>query len=88
MSKTIFITGASRGFGKIWAEAFLKRGDNVAATTTEDFWGNPAATTEAILKLVDAEEPPLRLFLGKKAYPPVKQVYQSRFDEWDKWGIM
>lgn len=32
MSKTILITGASRGFGKLWAEAFLKRGDNVAAT--------------------------------------------------------
>jgi len=32
MSKTIFISGASRGFGKIWAEAFLKRGDKVAAT--------------------------------------------------------
>jgi NAD(P)-dependent dehydrogenase (short-subunit alcohol dehydrogenase family) len=32
MAKTIFITGASRGFGKIWAEAFLKRGDNVVAT--------------------------------------------------------
>lgn len=32
MSKTIFITGASKGFGRIWAEAFLKRGDKVAAT--------------------------------------------------------
>jgi NAD(P)-dependent dehydrogenase (short-subunit alcohol dehydrogenase family) len=32
MAKTIFITGASRGFGKIWAQAFLKRGDKVAAT--------------------------------------------------------
>lgn len=32
MAKTIFITGASRGFGKIWAEAFLQRGDKVAAT--------------------------------------------------------
>ncbi len=32
MAKTIFITGASRGFGKIWAEAFLERGDNVIAT--------------------------------------------------------
>ena len=32
MAKTIFITGASRGFGKIWAETFLKRGDNVIAT--------------------------------------------------------
>lgn len=32
MAKTVFITGASRGFGKLWAEAFLKRGDKVAAT--------------------------------------------------------
>ncbi len=32
MSKIIFITGASKGFGKLWAEAFLKRGDKVAAT--------------------------------------------------------
>jgi len=35
MAKTIFITGASRGFGKIWAEAFLKRGDNVVATARD-----------------------------------------------------
>jgi NADP-dependent 3-hydroxy acid dehydrogenase YdfG len=33
MNKTIMITGASRGFGKIWTEAFLKRGDNVVATS-------------------------------------------------------
>jgi NAD(P)-dependent dehydrogenase (short-subunit alcohol dehydrogenase family) len=32
MKKTWFITGASRGFGRIWAEAALKRGDNVTAT--------------------------------------------------------
>jgi len=32
MKKTWFITGASRGFGRIWAEAALKRGDRVAAT--------------------------------------------------------
>ncbi|WP_281635411.1 SDR family NAD(P)-dependent oxidoreductase [Flavobacterium marginilacus] len=31
MKKTIFITGASRGLGRIWTETFLKRGDNVVA---------------------------------------------------------
>ena len=30
--KVWFITGASRGFGRIWAEAALKRGDKVVAT--------------------------------------------------------
>ncbi len=30
--KVWFITGASRGFGRIWAEAALGRGDKVAAT--------------------------------------------------------
>jgi short-subunit dehydrogenase len=32
MSKVIFITGATKGFGRIWAETFLKRGDRVVAT--------------------------------------------------------
>jgi NADP-dependent 3-hydroxy acid dehydrogenase YdfG len=31
-SKVWFITGASRGFGRVWAEAALERGDMVAAT--------------------------------------------------------
>ncbi|MDN5285304.1 MAG: short-chain dehydrogenase [Mucilaginibacter sp.] len=30
--KVWFITGASRGFGRVWADAALKRGDMVAAT--------------------------------------------------------
>ncbi|PWV51682.1 SDR family NAD(P)-dependent oxidoreductase [Chitinophaga sp. S165] len=33
MKKTVFITGVSTGFGKLWTEALLKRGDNVAATS-------------------------------------------------------
>src|SRR3954466_5433574 len=31
-SKIWFITGASRGFGRVWTEAALQRGDKVAAT--------------------------------------------------------
>ena len=30
--KVWFITGASRGFGRIWADAALRRGDKVVAT--------------------------------------------------------
>lgn len=32
MSKVWFVTGSSRGFGRVWVEAALKRGDRVAAT--------------------------------------------------------
>ena len=32
MSKVWFITGTSKGFGRVWAEAALERGDRVAAT--------------------------------------------------------
>ncbi|GAA0310645.1 SDR family NAD(P)-dependent oxidoreductase [Kineococcus aurantiacus] len=35
MSKTWFITGASRGFGRRFAEAALQRGDRVAATARD-----------------------------------------------------
>ena len=35
MAKTIFISGASRGFGKLWAEALLQRGDKVIATARD-----------------------------------------------------
>lgn len=34
-SKVWFITGSSRGFGRVWAEAALKRGDKVAATARQ-----------------------------------------------------
>jgi len=53
MSKTILITGASRGFGKIWTEAFLKRGDNVIATArnTESLDDLVAHYGDAILPL-------------------------------------
>src|SRR6195952_5909666 len=34
-SKVWFITGSSKGFGRIWAEAALGRGDKVAATARD-----------------------------------------------------
>lgn len=35
MSKGWFITGTSRGFGRVWAEAALNRGDRVVATARD-----------------------------------------------------
>jgi NAD(P)-dependent dehydrogenase (short-subunit alcohol dehydrogenase family) len=51
----------------------------------EDFYGKAEATTDAVLRLVDSENPPLRMFLGKIAYPFVKQNYEARWAEWDAW---
>jgi NAD(P)-dependent dehydrogenase (short-subunit alcohol dehydrogenase family) len=34
-SRVWFITGTSRGFGRIWAQAALERGDRVAATARD-----------------------------------------------------
>ncbi|MGH2666502.1 SDR family NAD(P)-dependent oxidoreductase [Flavobacterium sp.] len=52
---------------------------------TPDKYGKPEATASAILKLVDAANPPLRLFLGKVAYPAAKQVYEERLASWEEW---
>src|SRR5260370_42159671 len=35
VSKVWFITGTSKGFGRVWAEAALERGDRVAATARQ-----------------------------------------------------
>lgn len=48
--------------------------------------GDPEATAPAILQVVDAEDPPLRLILGNWLLPMVKQHYQSRIEIWDKWA--
>ncbi|TGU70121.1 SDR family NAD(P)-dependent oxidoreductase, partial [Mesorhizobium sp. M1C.F.Ca.ET.144.01.1.1] len=34
-NKVWFITGSSKGFGRVWAEAALARGDSVAATARD-----------------------------------------------------
>lgn len=55
------------------------------ASFVPGFFGDPAATTPAILQLIDSENPPLRLFLGRVAYPFVQQNYESRWAEWNAW---
>jgi NAD(P)-dependent dehydrogenase (short-subunit alcohol dehydrogenase family) len=50
-----------------------------------ELYGDPAAVGPAILKLVDAHKPPLRLFLGVVPTMLVPGVYQGRLVEWDAW---
>jgi NAD(P)-dependent dehydrogenase (short-subunit alcohol dehydrogenase family) len=47
--------------------------------------GDPEATGPTILKLVDTEEPPLRLFLGRNAFDIVRPDYESRIANWEEW---
>jgi NAD(P)-dependent dehydrogenase (short-subunit alcohol dehydrogenase family) len=47
--------------------------------------GDPAATRGAVLKVVDASEPPLRIFLGDGPLAIVSSDYQSRLDTWREW---
>lgn len=51
-----------------------------------DDYGVPAATVEAVLQLIDAPQPPLRLLLGKIGYPALKATYQQRLETWEAWN--
>jgi NAD(P)-dependent dehydrogenase (short-subunit alcohol dehydrogenase family) len=48
--------------------------------------GNPDATGAAILQIVDAAEPPLRVFFGKSPLATAKADYASRIETWEKWN--
>jgi NAD(P)-dependent dehydrogenase (short-subunit alcohol dehydrogenase family) len=47
--------------------------------------GNPVATREAILRLVDSDNPPLRLFLGVSPLSMALADYGSRLTTWAQW---
>jgi NAD(P)-dependent dehydrogenase (short-subunit alcohol dehydrogenase family) len=47
--------------------------------------GDPDASGPAILKLVDAEKPPLRCFFGATAFDIVRPDYESRIANWEEW---
>jgi NAD(P)-dependent dehydrogenase (short-subunit alcohol dehydrogenase family) len=46
---------------------------------------DPEVTAEAILELVDADEPPLRLFLGAFPLPIAERAYNDRLATWRAW---
>jgi NADP-dependent 3-hydroxy acid dehydrogenase YdfG len=50
--------------------------------------GDPDATSEAIFKVVDAEHPPLRFFLGNQCLPWVRTAYAERLATWEEWAAV
>jgi len=47
--------------------------------------GDPAATPAALFAVVDAAQPPLRLFLGSHNLPAVRTAYVERLATWEAW---
>ncbi|MGV0852386.1 SDR family oxidoreductase [Mycolicibacterium phlei] len=47
--------------------------------------GDPKASGRAILKVVDAEKPPLRVFFGELPLQLAKADYENRLRTWEQW---
>ncbi|MBD3933443.1 SDR family NAD(P)-dependent oxidoreductase [Streptomyces chumphonensis] len=50
--------------------------------------GDPRKAGEALLKLVDADEPPLRLLLGTSAADLAPRLLRERLAEWERWDAL
>jgi NAD(P)-dependent dehydrogenase (short-subunit alcohol dehydrogenase family) len=48
--------------------------------------GDPLATGPAILKVVDAKDPPLRIFFGSSGLPMTRAEYARRIETWEQWN--
>nr|WP_294949883.1 SDR family NAD(P)-dependent oxidoreductase [uncultured Mucilaginibacter sp.] len=83
------------GFSTDWSGASAEQTEAIDAYApvkqafadgaTPDTWGKPEATTDAVLALIDSENPPLHFLLGKVAYPMVAGVYAARQADFDNW---
>jgi NAD(P)-dependent dehydrogenase (short-subunit alcohol dehydrogenase family) len=47
--------------------------------------GDPAAAARVLLKIVDSDNPPLRVLFGQGFYPLLQQVYAERLKTWADW---
>lgn len=66
-------------YAEAHAEADQKRASRVSTP------GDPAASAKAILKVVDASPPPLRVFFGSLPIQLAKADYESRLKVWEEW---
>ncbi|NUW46600.1 short-chain dehydrogenase/reductase, partial [Nonomuraea rhodomycinica] len=47
--------------------------------------GDPAAAAQALLTLVDTDNPPLRILFGQGFRPMIEQAYADRLKTWADW---
>jgi len=83
------------GFSTDWAGDSAKRSEPSAAydelREANQRWrasrapGDPAASAAAILKVVDADPPPLRCFFGNAPLSIAEADYASRLETWREW---
>ncbi|QNI05608.1 SDR family oxidoreductase [Mycobacterium kubicae] len=85
------------GFSTDWSGSSSKRAerlpDYAEVHAKQDEWrnqrwakpGDPAASAAALLKVVDADEPPLRVFFGSGPLQLAKDDYESRLRTWEQW---
>jgi len=61
-------------------EASQRRREGVAQAS-----GDPTASAEALMRIVDAEEPPLRVFFGSAPLGIAEKDYEGRLATWREW---
>lgn len=66
-------------YQEVHAAADAARGQRAA------YQGDPRASAAALLKVVDAEQPPLRVFFGALPLELARADYESRLREWEQW---
>ena len=76
-------TGLCGGFGGSMHLVDVERG--FLGTSGIVAQGIPQATGAAILELVDAAEPPLRVFFSSTALQLIRHEYASRIENWQQW---
>jgi NAD(P)-dependent dehydrogenase (short-subunit alcohol dehydrogenase family) len=67
-------------------DAYNEAYDKIASFRGNNIPGDPDATGAAVLKLVDAESPPLRVFFGAVGLPMIRNEYVNRLANWERWN--
>jgi len=86
------------GFGTDWAGSSAKHSepnsaydevrDRRAQQRSAQQPGDPTASAAALLEVVDADEPPLRVFFGEAPLGIIEKDYEQRLATWREWDAV